>query len=210
MLENKLKLNGLNAFSNVELLASLLPKQDTRLATEILEYCDWSGLKLLNLSYFELIKFKGVNKQRALGIVAAFKLYQNAQLEQINENESITSSEIMFKYLKPQLAHLENEECWIVYLNRANKPVGMERISIGGMSSTIMDTKLIIKHALLRNACGLIIAHNHPSHTPKPGNQDKQQTKKLKRACESLDISVLDHIIIAGDQYYSFCDSGML
>jgi DNA repair protein RadC len=107
------------------------------------------------------------------------------------------------------LKNLPHEECWVLYLNRANKILAKERLSIGGISSTIMDSKMIIKRAVEKLASSIIIIHNHPSGNPYPGEQDKKQTALLKEAASLFDIALIDHIIIAGNNYYSFSDEGI-
>jgi DNA repair protein RadC len=104
------------------------------------------------------------------------------------------------------------EEFAILILNRANHVIGWIKISQGGTAGTIVDAKLIFQAALLANASGIILAHNHPSGRVKPSDQDITQTKKLKKAGEVLDIKVLDHIIISSDEtsYFSFIDNGLL
>ncbi|MPM87279.1 hypothetical protein SDC9_134375 [bioreactor metagenome] len=97
-----------------------------------------------------------------------------------------------------------------MYLNRANKLISKERLSVGGVSATVVDIKIVIKNALEKLASSLILVHNHPSGNAKPGENDKVQTRLLKEAAALFDISLLDHLIIAGDEYFSFADDGLI
>ena len=97
-----------------------------------------------------------------------------------------------------------------MYLNRANKLISKERLSIGGISATVVDVKIVIKNALDKLASSIILVHNHPSGNPSPGENDKVQTRILKDAASLFDIALLDHLIIAGDGYFSFADDGII
>ena len=109
----------------------------------------------------------------------------------------------MLKNLYKGLAH---EECWILLLNKNNKVIAKEQMSKGGMSSTAIDMKLIIRKALEHYAAGIIMSHNHPSGDPTPSDSDIDMTKLLRKACSVFDISCIDHIIISEYKYYSFAD----
>jgi len=102
------------------------------------------------------------------------------------------------------------EEFYILLLNRANKVLSYSRISQGGISGTVVDPKRIFQTALKGNACNIILAHNHPSGNPQPSDSDKKITAKVVEAGKFLELSVLDHLILAGDQYFSFSDMGLL
>ena len=98
----------------------------------------------------------------------------------------------------------------MLLLNRANKVLGVYHISTGGMTATIVDIKLIMATAINSLASAIILAHNHPSESLIPSNQDKEITNKLKKACSIFDVMLLDHLIISKDSYYSFRDSEIL
>lgn len=99
----------------------------------------------------------------------------------------------------------------VLLLNNANKIIGYTTISDGGLTSTIVDVRVIIQTALVCNATSIIITHNHPSGNPHPSGQDDSLIKKIKAACELMDIRLLDHIIVTPyDSFYSYCDEGRL
>ena len=95
-------------------------------------------------------------------------------------------------------------------MNRANKVLGVYKVSSGGVTGTVADPKQIFTAALKANACAIVLSHNHPSGNLKPSRQDEQLTSKIKEAGSFLDIKVLDHIIVTSEAYYSFADEGLL
>ena len=109
-------------------------------------------------------------------------------------------------YLREDLRDLDHEESWILLLNSANLPLAKKMITVGTIKSTQIDHRRIIKEALLTNATAIILFHNHPSGTPVPSVADINETNKLKKACDIFDISLLDHIILTDESYYSFAD----
>ena len=102
------------------------------------------------------------------------------------------------------------EECKVILLNRANFVLGIYNLSKGGISGTVVDIRIILSVALKCNASGIILVHNHPSGNIKPSEADKQITRKLKDACVLLDVSLLDHLIITRNSFFSFTESGLI
>ena len=131
----------------------------------------------------------------------------------LSDRPRITCSEDAYKILKDNWNQdtLElREEFKILLLNRANKVLGIVHISSGGVSGTVVDPKLIFAAALKANSSGIILSHSHPSGNLKPSEADISLTNKLKNGGTLLEISVLDHLIITKDGYYSFTDQGMI
>lgn len=206
---------GAESLSNAELLAILIragnrEENAVELARRVLKCAgnNLSNLKKLKFNDFNKIKGMGIGK--TLSIMAAFELGKRAELEYTPIKASIHTSEIAASLIVPILQDLRHEECWVLYLNKANKLICKERVSTGGIDSTIVDVKLIIKNAIDNLACYLILAHNHPSGNDKPGEADKLLTKKLKKAAMICEIELVDHIIVAGRGYFSFADEGLL
>ncbi len=102
------------------------------------------------------------------------------------------------------------EQFKVLFLNRANKVLGIFEVSTGGVTGTVADPKLVFVAALKANACNIIISHNHPSGNLKPSLQDEQLTQKIKQAGQLLDIKLIDHIIVSSEGYYSFADEGLI
>lgn len=118
----------------------------------------------------------------------------------------MTDAEIVYRMMLPRLKGLDHEEFWVILLNRANYIIHKEMISLGGISSTVVDSKLVVRMALDKRASGLIMVHNHPSGNPRPGHNDLTETERMKKAANTFDIALLDHIIICDDCYFSFAD----
>lgn len=208
-------INGAGSLSDAELLAIILgsgTKNFTAvdLARKILSQAD-NNLRTLTSSDFEKIKeTHGIGTTKALAVAAVGELNRRISICEAKELPNIKSSSGAAKLISPLLRDLSHEECWVLYLNRANKLISKERLSIGGISATVVDVKIIIKNSLEKLASSIILVHNHPSGNPFPGDNDKNQTKLLKDAAAFFDISLLDHLIIAGDTYYSFADEGLM
>lgn len=119
---------------------------------------------------------------------------------------AISDSNSAANFLREDLNDLDHEESWVLYLNNCNRPLGKLMITVGSIAATIIDHRRIVKQALLCNATRIILFHNHPSGNPLPSKADITETEKLKKACDLFEISLLDHIIIAEDSFYSFAD----
>ncbi len=168
-----------------------------------------AGNSLRNLSRFsleQLCAIPGIGAAKASKILAAFALASRAESETWETEPVIRSAEDVVKILGPLMRDLKHEECWVLYLNKGNRLISKERISIGGLSATIIDFRIVIKKAIEKLASSIVIAHNHPSGNPRPGEMDRRMTKQLREAAAVLDIALLDHVIISGNRFYSFSE----
>lgn len=132
---------------------------------------------------------------------------------QVRANPVVTNSQSIANVLRDSYeeGEIELRECFkAVYLSQSNKVLGIQLISMGGLTSTVVDAKLIYKGALLSNAASVIIAHNHPSGQLKPSEKDDLLTKRVAEGCNTLDLALLDHIIITAESHYSYADNGRL
>lgn len=197
-IQNNYQTQGVKSLNDSELL-SLLGINS--------EECNLQQLLLKNNE--ELLKM-GYRKATARKIRALSEVSLRYQLSSMPSMVQIRSSANAAELVSPILKHLSHEECWVMYMNRANKVIAKEMLSSGGVCATVVDIKLVMKRALELLASSLILVHNHPSGNASPGENDKVQTRLLKEAAGLFDISLLDHIIIAGDGYFSFADDGLL
>lgn len=203
---------GTASLSNAELLAILLrtgtKKRNVKeIAEALLGSAGNSLTTLAGFSPERMSETEGIGMDKAATVAAAMELGKRFVGEgHATDRISITSPKQIFDIMKPVMKGLEHEECWIFYLNRANYIMSKEMISSGGMSATILDAKMIIRKALEKKAHGLILVHNHPSGNPHPGTNDIRQTEALKKAAALFDISLIDHIIVSDDRFYSFSD----
>ncbi|WP_410006052.1 RadC family protein [Aequorivita nionensis] len=211
----KLLLKGRTALSDAELIAILIGsgsrnESAVSLSQRILASADNNLSELGRLSIPELMEFKGIGEAKAISIAAAMELGRRRRTGEALERKKITSSNSVFEFVQPIIGELPHEEFWILYLNNSNKIIKSAQLSKGGITGTVVDVRLAFKEALQLGAVGIILAHNHPSGTLKPSQADIQLTKKLKTAGDSLDIKVLDHLIITEKAYFSFADENML
>lgn len=211
----KLLFKGKSTLSDAELMAILIgsgnrEESAVALAKRILA-ASYNNLNNLGrLSANDLMKFKGIGEAKAIIIIAALELGNRKRLEQALKQEKINSSTAVFEIMQPVIGDLSHEEFWVLYLNNANKIRFKDKLSSGGITATVVDVRLILKKALELNAVGLIICHNHPSGNLNPSVSDKQLTQKVKQAGETLDIKLLDHLIITEKEYFSFADHNIL
>lgn len=211
----KLLNKGRSALSDAELIAILIgsgsrSESAVELSKRILASADNNLNELGKLSTKQLMTFKGIGEAKAVTIAAALEIGRRRRGEESLKVDKITSSKDAFEILQPIMGELEHEEFWILYLNNSNKVLKKSQLSKGGITGTLVDVRIMMKQTLELGAVGLILAHNHPSGTLKPSNADKEITQKIKRASESLDIKVLDHLIITQKDYFSFADNQLL
>ncbi|MBR3872407.1 MAG: DNA repair protein RadC [Paludibacteraceae bacterium] len=207
---------GVGALSNAELLAILIgsgtqTETAVDLAKRLLQKYSNDLFELGKLSPNELAKqVKGIGKAKAVAISAALELGKRRRLLLPKQLESIKSSTSVAEEFYPIMSDLTHEEFWVLLLNKANKQIGKYKISSGGISSTIVDSRIILKYAIENLASNVVLVHNHPSGSLSPSRDDIELTKKIIMGCKALDIIVLDHIIIGQNKYYSFSDEGLL
>ena len=162
------------------------------------------------MSISQLMNFKGIGEAKAIAIIAALELGRRRRSEDASEYvKKVTSSKMVFDMMQPIIGELSHEEFWVIFLNNSNKIISKAQLSKGGITGTIVDVRLVFRLALENRAIGLILCHNHPSGSLVPSEADKQITNKIKLAGESLDVKVLDHLIITETKYYSFVDEGI-
>lgn len=208
---------GIRALSDAELVAIIfgggLPGMSVvDMARGILRDCDGRVDRLASLTMDEMMgKYKGVGPAKAVSLAAAFELgRRNREQASLHEDPQIRSSADVVRLMQPTLESLEYEEFWVLMLSRSNRVRYRRCISQGGTASTVVDVKLLLKRALDCLAEGIILVHNHPSGNPVPSGQDNALTRKIKEGAALLDIRVLDHIIIARGNHYSYTDNGRL
>lgn len=211
----KLLLKGTAALSDTELIAILLGTGTASMsavdvAKNILKSVDNNLDALAKLTVKDLTKIKGIGAAKAITIVSALELGRRRKAVSTQERPKISASKDAYEQLKGELIDIPHEEFWMLMLNRAHRIIKKQKISLGGVHGTVADPKIIFKVALDELASGIIVAHNHPSGNLTPSQQDIDLTKKLKEAGKLLEIQLLDHLIIAGKNYYSFADEGLL
>ncbi|MCL9805199.1 DNA repair protein RadC [Flavobacterium amniphilum] len=211
----KFLLKGKSALSDSELLAILIGsgsrnESAVQLCQRILASANNNLNHLGKLTANQLMQFKGIGEAKAITIAAALELGRRRREEETPEPDKITSSKKVFEIMQPIIGELPHEEFWVLYLNNSNKVIHKSQISKGGITGTLVDTRLVFQTALEYYATSVILIHNHPSGKLQASDADKQITKKLTEAGKHLDILVLDHIIVTEKSYFSFADEGIL
>ncbi len=211
----KLLLTGARNLTDSELLAILIRTGTKTLtavdvAKKILSEFKNDLTELSRVSVSDLAKFNGMGDVKAITIIAALELGRRRRVSEAKKREHIQSSKDIADLMMPHMADLVYEEFVVLMLNRSNEVIDRYSLSTGGVSGTVVDAKMIFKRAIEKLASGIILCHNHPSRNIKPSADDLKLTKKIKEAGDILDIRVLDHIIIGGDQYCSFADEGLI
>ena len=212
---------GKKELTNAELLAILLRsglrgKSVVEVAKEVLSS---AGNRLTNLSQMEfsqLSTIKGVGPAKATTLMAALELGWRMHGEIGDDKEVIINdSRTFFTYMSPFIADLDHEEFWAVYLSNRGKVLGRQRISMGGITGTPVDLRVLFRGAIECKAVYLMVAHTHPSGSLVASREDKDLTKRIQEGGRLLEIKLQDHLIIAigpggKADYYSFHDNGHL
>ncbi len=206
---------GAENLSNAELLAILIGSGSTQesaveLMKRILSDHNNSLNTLGKLSIQELCHYNGIGEAKAVTILAACELGKRRMREKVEERPDLGSAIQIYNYMHTHMQDLDVEEAWVLLMNQNFKLLKAERISHGGITETAVDVRIIMKEALLVNATILALAHNHPSNNIRPSKDDDNLTQRVKKACETMRIYFLDHIIITDGAYYSYHEQGRL
>lgn len=208
----KLINKGSNTLSDAELLAILIgsgnkDESAVDLSKRILGFVNYNLVELSGLNVNDFVKnFKGIGKAKAVTIIAALELGKRRRGAEVINRKKISSSKDAYELIQSYFSDSKYEEFWIILLRKNNTIIKTVSVSEGGISATIVDPKKIFKMAIDNNATSIILCHNHPSGNIKPSEADIRLTKNIKAAGSLLEIHVLDHIIISGENYYSFAD----
>jgi DNA repair protein RadC len=211
----KMILKGRSALSDAELAAILIGSGNHKetaldLAKRILKDFDNDLNKFGKISLERLMQYQGIGQAKAVSVIAALELGLRRRESKIKQVNAITSSRDVFEYMQPVLADLQHEEFWALFLNVKNQIIARVQIGEGGTTQTVVDPKKVFRLAIEHNAVNIIACHNHPSGGIQPSNSDISLTRKLREGAKLLDLSLIDHIVIGNENYYSFADQGTL
>lgn len=211
----KLMSLGAEALSDAELLAILIGSGSSKetsvaLMQRVLNDCHNNLNTLGKLSIPQLCEYNGIGEAKAITILAATELGKRRQTEKAEERKDLSSATAIYELIHPKVQDIDVEEAWIVLMNHNYKLIDYKRISHGGITETAVDVRIIMREAILKNATILALCHNHPSNNPRPSTNDDQLTQRVKRACETMRIYFLDHIIVVDGNYYSYHEQGRL
>ncbi len=211
----KLIQRGKQSLSDAELLGILIgsgnrEESAVALSQRILASTANNLNSLGKLSLKELMQFKGIGEAKAITILGALELGRRRATTIPEKNAKIISSNQVFGVMQPLIGDLQHEEFWVLYLSNSNKILQKKQLSIGGQTGTVVDVRLLLSKALEVGAVGIILSHNHPSGTLKPSDADLELTQRIKAAAATLEIKLLDHLIVTEKTYFSFADEGVL
>lgn len=207
--------NGAAALTDAELIAILFRTGNSNesaveLAKRVLSSSDNSLNSLSSKSLRELSEIKGIGQAKALALLTAFELGKRTRSEKVEESLQILNSRDVVNLMQDKIAYLDHEEFWGIYLNQANRILQIRQISKGGISTTGVDTRIVMQEAILNKATQIILCHNHPSGSVRPSRIDIQLTEKLHQAAKLMDLVLVDHIIVHKERYFSFVEEGRL
>ena len=210
----KFEAQGASALSTSELLAILIGSGNTdenavTLMQRILGDCNGSLTLLGRKSIAELCQYKGVGPAKAITILAACEVGKRRAAEP-DQRKIVNSANDIYAYMRPIMCDLPHEESHILLLNQRLQILGSRLMSRGGITGTVVDIRMVLKEALLANATNIALAHNHPSGNLRPSREDDRLTDKVKQAAKLLDITLIDHVLVTNDGYYSYQDEGRL
>ena len=206
-IRDKIAVRGVGELSDAELLAVVI--DDKELAEKVVAECG-SLAALVRMDLPRLRMLEGLGLRRAEKIACSAELGRRMAAAQTSMVDSVATSDDIVRIFRPVVEGLAHEECWVLYLTNSNKVIERQRISQGGVQATIVDTRLIIKRALELLATQIVLVHNHPSGTAEPSDADISLTRKVREAATLFDIRLLDHLILAKAESFSFRSHGLL
>ena len=211
----KLYQHGASYLSNAELIAILIgsgsPKESAvDLMKRVLQSVDNNLLKLHKMPLEHLVKFNGIGMAKAVIIKAALELSKRLGQHQKDKSPVLNYSKLVYEQIRHELALLDHEEFWVLYLNQSSKLLEKFRLSQGGITQTVVDIRLALKRAFEVGATALILVLNHPSGNLKPSGHDKELTQKFKKEASYVDMRVLDNLIVSEKGYFSFTDEEII
>ncbi|MEI7424200.1 MAG: JAB domain-containing protein [Prolixibacteraceae bacterium] len=207
--KTKMFSNGLASLTDSELLTIFFRKNKLQNAKNVLSAAEYNLHELAKMSVYDIINC-GINESEASYVVMAMELGRRRNFQEAVDNGQIKGSKDAAEYIRPMIGDLFYEEFWVIYLNRRNAILTSKKHSMGGMTGTVIDVRLVLKFALDIHATGMILCHNHPSGNLEPSDADKSITRKLKEAAAIMEVPVIDHLIVTQFGHFSFADEGLL
>ena len=207
--------HGAAGVGDAELLAILLrtgsaQESAVELARRLLAAHDNSLNQLSELSIEALTHIKGVGKVKAVTLHAAFELGRRRRAETVEQKQKIGSAEDLAALMQSRFAEARHEEFWVVFVDAALCILKIQQVGVGGLDRTAVDVRRIVRQALELNAVGMFVCHNHPSGRLQPSKEDVRLTNQIKEAAAMFSIKLHDHVILHGDEFYSFAGEGMM
>ncbi len=210
----KLQRLGTDSLTDAELLAILIGSGTQHhsavdIAKNVMDkFNDLNTLSKARFDEFENIE--GVGTQTACKIIAAVELGKRRQAATAGLRPNMSTAISIYNHMLPKMQDLSHEEFWVLLMNQNYKLLKAERISIGGITETYADIRIIMREVLLNNATILAVCHNHPSGCLTPSREDDTLTNAIRNACSVMRVHFLDHVIVTDGAYYSYKKHGMI
>ena len=212
---DRLQRLGTDSLTDAELLAILIGSGTQQYsAVDIAKHVMGkfnNNLNTLGKARFdEFEDIEGVGTQTACKIMAAVELGKRRQAATAELRTDMSTATRIYNYMLPKMQDLNHEEFWVLLMNQNYKLLKAERISIGGITETSADIRIIMREAVLNNATILAAVHNHPSGSLTPSRADDTLTTAIKNACSVMRVYFLDHVIVTDGAYMSYHEQGKL
>lgn len=207
---------GPSALSNAELIAIILHNGTVgqsvlELSQNLLHKGGDTLAGLFSMGTEQMCTVNGIGPAKAADVQAALELGRRFLSEQSEcVRVPVTGPRMIYDLMFPLLKCLDHEECWVLFLNKANYIVTKRKLTSGGADSTVIDIKQIARMALELRAQSIVLVHNHPSGNSRPSKADLEYTEALHKATRTLEISLLDHVIVCEREFYSFADDAVM
>ncbi len=213
-LRNKFLKSGLEGFHDYEIIELLLtlgtPRKDCKQPARHALKKFGSLRGVLEADSQDLKEIKGIGDNNVFGLKIAQAVARRYLADRVIDQDFIRSSDEVLEYLRHNLRDKEREVFMVIYLNGRNQLMGMEELFEGTLTTSAVYPREVVKRAIDHKAAALVFVHNHPSGNADPSQDDLTITKKLKEATAVIDVSVHDHLIISGNDIYSFADHGLI
>ena len=209
----KLASLGAGALTNAELLAILIgsgsPHESAvALMRRLMAHCEGHLSRLGKMGIEELCRYNGIGPAKAITLLAACELGRRRAAEPAEERPKMDNAEKVYRYYLGRMQDLATEECHVLLLNQSLRLIGSKLVSRGGLTSTAVDVRCVLREALLAQATALVLCHNHPSGNARPSTQDDRLTQDMKRAAEAIQLRLVDHVIVCDGAWYSYAEEG--
>lgn len=211
----KLIRHGAKQLTNAELLTILIGSGTTRLSAldvsrNLMHACNDNLNTLARKPLQDLMRIEGIGQAKAVTIMAACELSDRMSRATVEEHPIFADSQSIYRWMHTEIGRSQVEQAWVLLLNQACKLLKAVRLSVGGLTETAVDLRLMLREALMANATVVALCHNHPSNNPVPSTGDDRITRQAVQACEVMRIHFLDHIIVCDDAYFSYRDEGRI
>ena len=182
----------------------------TEMCRNLMRECDNRLLLLERKSMEEITAIEGIGPAKALQVLAVLELIRRYSTEKMGDRVRITCAGSIYELMRPEIGNLPHEEIWALFLDQRHNLLATRRLSQGGATSTVFDVKSVIKQAILTRAEAVALCHNHPSGNLLPSPQDDALTRKFVDACKTVDLRMIDHVIVTTDGFYSYANESKL